>query len=169
MTDDEAFERFVREHTTTLYRTAFLLTGNRHEAEDLLQDTLARLYPKWAAVTAATTPVAYVRRSLANRFVSDKRTPRARHEFSFELPDEWDGADLSETVAVSRTVWQLLAALPAKQRAALVMRYFHDLPEGDVAEALGCRPASVRSLVSRGIAAMRAAYLAEPLTAEGGR
>lgn len=169
MSDDEAFERFVREHTATLYRTAFLLTGNRHEAEDLLQDTLARLYPKWTTVTAATTPVAYVRRSLANRFVSDKRTPRARQEVAWELPDEWDGADLGEAVAVSRTVWQLLATLPERQRAALVMRYFHDLPEGDVAEALGCRPASVRSLVSRGIAAMRVAYLAEPLTAEGGR
>ncbi len=169
MTDDDAFERFVREHTATLYRTAFLLTGNRHEAEDLLQDTLARLYPKWGVVTAAEVPVAYVRRCLANRFVSLKRAPHARQEFTQELPEEWDGVDLGESVAVSRTVWQLLATLPEKQRAALVMRYFHDLPEGDVAEALGCRPASVRSLVSRGIAAMRVAYLGDSLTMEGGR
>jgi RNA polymerase sigma-70 factor (sigma-E family) len=166
MGDDAAFERFVREHTAALYRTAFLLTGSRHEAEELLQDTLSRLYPKWAQVAAADAPVAYVRRSLANRFVSTKRSPAARTESMWELPDTWDGTDVSETVATSRTIWQLLGDLPDKQRAAVVLRYFHDLSDADVADTLGCRPVSVRSLVSRGIAAMRSAYLS-PGTAEG--
>ncbi len=169
MTDDEAFERFVRDRTATLFQTAFLLTGNRYEAEELLQDTLVRLYPKWAKVRAAAEPVAYVRRSVANRYVSTRRSPAARTASRWELPDGWDGADLAETVAVSATVWQLLALLPDRQRAALVLRYFHDLPEADVADALGCRPSSVRSLVSRGIAAMRTSYSARPSTAEGSR
>ena len=169
MSDDLAFERFVREQTPTLFRTAFLLTGNRHEAEELLQDTLARLYPKWAAVAAAEKPVAYVQRCVANRYMSVRRSPAGRAESRWELPDGWDGADLGEAVAMSRTVWQLLATLPQKQRAALVMRYFYGLPEAEVAAALSCRPASVRSLVSRGIAAMRTAYFAEPATAEGSR
>ena len=169
MGDDLAFERFVVEHTPTLFSTAFLLTGDRYRAEELLQDTLARLYPRWESVSSAETPVAYVRRCLANRHISMRRSPESRSESSWELPDGWDGTDLSETVATSRTVWQLLGTLPQKQRAALVLRYFNDLPEREVAEALGCRPASVRSLVSRGIAAMRTAYSTAPLTAEGSR
>ncbi len=70
MRDDDAFERFVREHTATLHRTAFLLTGNRYLAEELLQETLSRLYPKWQQVMDADAALAYVRRSLVNRFVS---------------------------------------------------------------------------------------------------
>lgn len=167
--DEDAFERFVREHTATLFQTSFLLTGNRYDAEELLQDTLARLYPKWGAVLAAESPVAYVRRCLANRYVSIKRGPRSRHQSVWELPDRWDGTDLAERVVVSRTVWQLLGTLPDRQRAALVLRYFRDLSEADIADALGCRPSSVRSLVSRGLAAMRTSYFAEPKTAEGGR
>jgi RNA polymerase sigma-70 factor (sigma-E family) len=169
MTGDLAFERFVREHTPTLYRTAYLLTGNRYEAEELLQDTLTLLYPKWDRVMAADKPIAYVQRCVGNRAVSRRRVPATRAESRWELPDGWDGSDLGEKVAVSRTVWQLLGTLPTKQRAALVLRYFYDLPEGDVAEALGCRPTSVRSLVSRGIAAMRTAYFATATAAEGSR
>jgi RNA polymerase sigma-70 factor (sigma-E family) len=169
MTDDPAFERFVHEHTTALYRTAFLLTGSRHAAEELVQDTLVHLYPKWRHVTAADNPVAYVQRSMANRYISSRRTRAAATESRWELPERWDGTDLSEAVAVSRTVWQLLGALPDRQRAAVVMRYFYDVPEADVAQALGCRPVSVRSLVSRGIAAMRSSYLAAPAAAEGSR
>ncbi|HEY2272353.1 MAG TPA: SigE family RNA polymerase sigma factor [Jatrophihabitantaceae bacterium] len=169
MTADLAFERFVREHTPTLYRTAFLLTGNRYEAEELLQDTLTRLYPKWDRVMSADKPIAYVQRCVGNRAVSRRRVPDTRAESRWELPDGWDGSDLSEKVAVSRTVWQLLGTLPTKQRTALVLRYFYDLPEGDVAEALGCRPTSVRSLVSRGIAAMRTAYFSTATAAEGSR
>ncbi len=169
MSDDTAFERFVREHTAALFRAAFLLTGNRFEAEELLQDTLSRLYPKWHQVMAADKPVAYVQRSLANRAVSRSRAPAARAESRWELPERWDGSDLSERVAVSRTIWELLGTLPYKQRAALVMRYFYDLPEDDVAAALSCRPATVRSLVSRGVAAMRAAYFSAPAAAEGSR
>jgi RNA polymerase sigma-70 factor (sigma-E family) len=169
MSDDAGFERFVREQTPTLYRAAFLLTGNKFEAEELLQDTLARLYPKWDRVMAADKPIAYVQRSLANRAVSRSRAPAARAESRWELPERWDGSDLSERVAVSRTVWELLGTLPHKQRAALVMRYFYDLPEDDVAAALDCRPATVRSLAGRGVAAMRAAYFAAPEAAEGSR
>lgn len=169
MTGERTFERFVREHTDTLYRTAFLLAGNRHDAEDLLQDTLVRLYPKWDRVTAADKPIAYVQRSLANRAVSRFRSPERRAESRWELPERWDASDVAENVAVSRTVWQLLGTLSARQRAALVLRYFHDLPEPEVATALGCRPATVRSLVSRGVAAMRTAYFCTDASSEGSR
>jgi RNA polymerase sigma-70 factor (sigma-E family) len=155
---DEGFERFVRTHGGSLFRTARLLTGNAAEAEELLQDTLTHLYPKWSSVERSDVPVAYVRRALTNRFVSQRRSPASRHISQWELPDGWDGRDLSETVAVRRTIWQLLGTLPEKQRAAVVLRYFHDLPDAEAAQALGCREATVRSLVSRGIAALRGAY-----------
>jgi DNA-directed RNA polymerase specialized sigma24 family protein len=129
MSDDHGFERFVREQTPTLYRTALLLTGNRYDAEELLQDTLARLYPKWGRVMAADKPIAYVQRCVGNRAVSRRRAPEARAESRWEMPDGWDGSDVGETVAVSRTVWHLLGTLPTKQRAALVLRYLYDLPE----------------------------------------
>jgi RNA polymerase sigma-70 factor (sigma-E family) len=169
VTSEGGFERFVHTHTSTLYRTAFLLSGNRHAAEELVQDTLVHLYPKWRHVESADKPIAYVQRAMANRYVGARRRRDADTESRWELPDHWDGADLGETVAVSRTVWELLGRLPHKQRAAIVMRYFYDIPERDVAAALDCRPASVRSLVSRGIATMRATYFAQPATAEGTR
>ena len=70
MTSDESFTAFVATHSTALYRTAYLLTGNAGRAEDLVQETLTRLYPRWDRVIAADSPIAYVRRSLANGFVT---------------------------------------------------------------------------------------------------
>lgn len=155
MNDDGEFAAFVGTHSRALFGTAFLLTGNRDDAEELLQDTLARLYPKWSSVAAADSPVAYVRRSLANRFVSGTRSPAQRLRATWEIPDEPSDVDIARTVTDRRLLWQLLGELPERQRAALVLRYFHDLPDADIARALGCREVSVRSLVSRGVAAMR--------------
>ena len=155
MGDEGGFAAFVGLHSRSLFGTAYLLTGNRDDAEELLQDTLARLYPKWHAVRAADSPVAYVRRSLANRFVSATRSPSYRLRVTWELPDGPSDVDIASAVTDRRMLWQLLGELPERQRAALVLRYFHDLPDADIAQALNCREATVRSLVSRGVAAMR--------------
>ena len=77
-------------------------------------------------------PVAYVRRALTNRFVSQRRSPAVRHASQSELPDAWDGRDLSEAVAVRRTIWQLLGTLPEKQRAAVVGYLATATAEGSV-------------------------------------
>lgn len=168
MADDAAFESFVREHSASLIRTAVLVTGNRHAGEELIQDTLTMLYPRWERVVAADAPVAYVRRSAMNRFISQRRKPGARDVAVWELPDGWDGTDLGESIAVRRTIWQLLGTLPERQRAAIVLRHFHDLPETEIAEVLGCRPASVRSLISRGMGSMRTAYIGSDVAARTG-
>jgi RNA polymerase sigma-70 factor (sigma-E family) len=149
------FDAFVRQHTAALLRTAFLLTGNHHAAEELLQDTFVHLYPQWSRVHSADSPVAYVRRTLTNRFVSSRRTRASRDLAVWELPDGWDGEDLAESIATRRATWQLLARLPDRQRAAVVLRYVNDLPDDEIAAILGCRPATVRSLLSRGLAALR--------------
>lgn len=168
MESDSAFESFVRGNSTTLLRTGVLLTGSMPAGEELLQDTLTLLYPHWDRVVAADVPLAYVRRSMTNRFISQRRMPGSRDLAVWALPDAWDGRDLGEASAARVTVWQLLGELPPRQRAAIVLRHFHDLPEADIAIALACRPASVRSLISRGMASMRAAYLGRESEAQTG-
>lgn len=149
------FTRFVREHTADLLRTGYLLTGNGNAAEELVQDTLVRLYPKWALVAAADSPLAYVRRSLANGFVNQGRRA-SRREFAVEfLPEIADGYDPPSRFEDRDELWTMLRGLPDRQRAALVLRYFHDLPDEQIGAALGCREGTVRSLISRGLAALR--------------
>jgi RNA polymerase sigma-70 factor (sigma-E family) len=149
------FTRFVREHTADLLRTGYLLTGDGSAAEELLQDTLVRLYPKWHLVEAAEVPLAYVRRSLANGFVNHTRRA-ARREFAVEfLPEGIDGADRPSQLDDRDEIWTMLRTLPERQRAALVLRYFHDLPDDEIGIALACREGTVRSLISRGLAALR--------------
>lgn len=149
------FTRFVREHTADLLRTGYLLTGDGSAAEELVQDTLVRLYPKWHLVEAAEVPLAYVRRSLANGFVNHTRRA-SRREFAVEyLPEGIDDVDGAGRFDDRDELWTLLRTLPERQRTALVLRYFHDLPDDDIAAALGCREGTVRSLISRGLAALR--------------
>jgi RNA polymerase sigma-70 factor (sigma-E family) len=151
------FAEFVRTNTAALLRTGYLLTGNAGAAEELVQDTLVRLYAKWNKVQAAEQPLAYVRRSLTNAYINQQRRS-AGHELRFDLlPDRADERDAVATVADRDELWPLLELLPARQRAALVLRYFHDLPDDQIAAALECRDGTVRSLISRGLATMRQA------------
>jgi RNA polymerase sigma-70 factor (sigma-E family) len=167
MASDEAFAAFMRANSASLFRTAFLLTGARASAEDLLQETLTRLYPKWDVVSRADSPIAYVRRSLTNAFISSGRRKQIGTLSRWERPDGWDRAgdeDPEDEVANRELVWQLLGALPRRQRAAVVMRYFHGMPDDEIASNLGCRAVTVRSLVSRAVAGMRAGSGAQPDT-----
>jgi RNA polymerase sigma-70 factor (sigma-E family) len=157
--DAAAFAAFVRANSRSLYGTAYLLTGNRDAAEELLQDTLVRLHPKWARVVAAESPLAYVRRALINGFVSRRRRAASREVPLRDLPDLPDAADVAEAVSTRRALITLLAGLPTRQRAALVMRYLYDLPDTEIAAALGCRVATVRSIVSRGITTLHEQHL----------
>jgi RNA polymerase sigma-70 factor (sigma-E family) len=151
------FSEFVRANTAALLRTGYLLTGNAGAAEELVQDTLVRLYPKWHRVQAAELPLAYVRRSLANAYINDRRRP-VNHDLRFDvLPERADEHDATSFIADRDELWPLLHALPARQRAALVLRYFHDLSDDQIAAALDCRNGTVRSLISRGLATMREA------------
>ena len=154
---DENFGAFVRAHSRSLYGTAYLLTGGGHAAEELLQDTLAHLYPKWDRATAADSHVAYVRRALTNRFVSGTRRPMSRVIPAWPLPGSVAVGDVAEAITDKRWVWLLLGDLPERQRAALVLRYFHDLDDAEIATALDCRVGTVRSLISRGLASLRLA------------
>jgi RNA polymerase sigma-70 factor (sigma-E family) len=152
---ERGFAGFVRSNTGALLRTAYLLTGDSSAAEELVQDTLVRLYPKWDKVEAADVQIAYVRRSLTNTFLNSKRRPSSRELVLDILPERGDPRDATDQFADRDEIWTLLRTLPDRQRAALVMRFFHDLPDSEIADALECRIGTVRSLISRGLTSMR--------------
>jgi RNA polymerase sigma-70 factor (sigma-E family) len=149
------FAGFVREHTPALLRTAYLLTGNALAAEELVQDTMARLYPKWERVEAADVPIAYVRRSMANGYVNQRRRASRREYAYADVPETIDVRDVYAQLSDRDEIWAGLNTLPERQRAALVLRYFEDLPDDEIARTLDARVGTVRSLISRGLATLR--------------
>ena len=162
------FEQFVRTHASSLMRTAFLLAGDQHAAEDLVQSTLTHLYPRWDQVTSADSQIAYVRRSLVNRFLGERRRASARDLVVSEVPDRPDHRDMADMVAASDEMQTLLNMLPARQRTAVVLRYYHDAPDEQIAQLLGCREATVRSLLHRALRTLRDGHTTEPMTGTEG-
>lgn len=162
MSEADLFADFVRANAGALARTAYLLTGNHAGAEDLVQDTLVRLFRYRSALLAAEAPLAYARRALTNQFLNDRRKRSSSELILERVPDRAPVPDFSGEVAERERMWALLDVLVPKQRAAIVLRYYHDLSDADIGAALGCRPGTVRSLISRGLAALRVS------TPEGG-
>ena len=156
MRAEVGFAGFVREHTPALLRTAYLLTGNAQSAEELVQDTLVRLYPKWDRVAAADVPLAYVRRSLTNGYINYQRRAARREYPHDDVPERVDPHDAVMQLADRDQIWNGLRFLPERQRAALVLRFFEDMTDDEAAIALDCRVGTVRSLISRGLATLRA-------------
>lgn len=155
--EDVAFAEFVRNGMPALSRTAYLLTGNRAAAEDLVQETLVRLFRRRDWLLGADVPIAYARRSLTNQFVNDRRRASSREIVLADLPESGQSQpDSAGEMAERDAMWRLLATLPDRQRAAIVLRFYDDLSDEDIAAALGARLGTVRSLISRGLAALRA-------------
>jgi RNA polymerase sigma-70 factor (sigma-E family) len=153
--EDERFAEFVRTSAPQLARTAYLLTGNRASAEDLVQDALLRLYRRRSWLLGAQAPVAYARRTLTNLYINDRRRRASTEFITDEVPERATESDISGIIAERDALWARLGSLPAKQRAAIVLRYYHDLSDSDIGAALECREGTVRSLISRGLAALR--------------
>ena len=141
--DAPGFAEFVAARSRSLLRTAYLLTGDHQRAEDLVQSTLTKVYLRWERVSQMDQPAAYARRILVNQ-ASSRRWWRASRELTLTVPDlPTDGYD--DRVATSRTVWNAVLALPPRQRAVIVLRYYEDLSELDIAEILGMAPGTVKS------------------------
>lgn len=155
MAEAASFEEFVRTHATGLLRSATLMATSRDRGEELLQDTLAHLYPQWERVARADAPLAYVRRAMVNRLISSTRQARRREIPLAYLPEQAHAADPVKALIDRHAIFELLSHLPERQRAALVLRYFNDLPDEQIAGILGCREVTVRSLISRGLAELR--------------
>jgi RNA polymerase sigma-70 factor (sigma-E family) len=151
---DDSFRDFVVARGPDLTRMAALLCQDRAEAEDLVQDTLASAYASWRRIEAATSPEAYVRRMLVNRHVSWWRRHRGRVEPRADVPDTVT-PDPTDAAATTDAVRRMLRELPPKQRAAVVLRYYADYPDAQIAETLGCTEPTVRSQISRALATLR--------------
>lgn len=150
------FATFVHTHSSALFRTALVLTRDRSAAEDLVQETFARLYPVWPRVAQAEVPLAYVRRTLVNTFLNGKRSSRGREVLLAEAPDRVGDPDPAIHVSDQDLVRQLLDRLAPRPRAVLVLRYLNDLSDAEIAADLGCRQATVRSIASRALSMLRA-------------
>jgi RNA polymerase sigma-70 factor (sigma-E family) len=140
-----------------LTRTAYLLTGDVHEAEDLVQSTLVRVYPHWRRVRADTAEH-YVRRALVNTNRSRFRRRRVVHLLVPVLPDTHpvreDGMGVGGR-AEHDSLARVLGQLPERQRAVVVLRYCEDLSAEEVADILGCSVGTVKSQASRALAKLR--------------
>jgi RNA polymerase sigma-70 factor (sigma-E family) len=152
---DDDFVEFVRRRGDHHLRTAVLLTGDWHAAEDLVQAGLSKLYRVWGRLDTTSEPDAYLRRILVNTYRSWWRARWRREVPRAELPDPAAGGDLGEAGAAAEDVRRALGRLSARQRTALVLRYFEDLPETEVASLMGCSVGTVKTHTHRGLQAMR--------------
>ncbi|GAA0398667.1 RNA polymerase sigma-E factor [Acrocarpospora corrugata] len=165
---DADFVDFVRRRGDHHLRTAVLLTGDWHAAEDLVQSSLAKLYGVWHRLDTGSEPDAYLRRIMVNTQRSWWRARWRREIPRAELPDLPVSGDLGEARAVAEDVRNALAKIPARQRTALVLRYFVDLSEAEAAELMGCSVGSVKTHTHRGLRAMRQLMLLVNRTEEEG-
>ena len=164
---DASFDEFVRAHAGGLLRTACLITWDDAEAEDLVQECLLRVCRRWRRVKGMEKPVAYARRILINLALAggDRRDRRRREldgpGFDEELSIAGNArvdltAALAQDALVERSVLiDALGHVSAQQRTVLVLRYFEDLSEAQVADLLGCSTGTVKSSASRGTRRLR--------------
>jgi RNA polymerase sigma-70 factor (sigma-E family) len=150
------FDRFVNRETDGLVRTAYLITWDLHAAEDLVQETLIKVAKRWPKVRRMDRPLAYARRILVNEALDgSKRRARARAELAAAMspaPAAEPHAVEAHDFGTYDELIRALGTLPPRQRAVLVLRYFLDLPETEVAAALKCSLGTVKSTASRGLA-----------------
>ncbi|QNE20257.1 SigE family RNA polymerase sigma factor [Kribbella qitaiheensis] len=151
-----SFDEAVRANERRLLRLALMLSGGVHSAEDLVQTVLARAHRRWDRIGVLEHPEAYLRTMVVNEFLSWRRLLRNREQPLAELPEQPAGEDFSLRQAQRDAAWRLLARLPRQQRAVLVLRFYEDLPDDEIAAVLGCTASTVRSNAARGLASLRA-------------
>ena len=150
----EDFREFVVARSPALLRTAYLITGNRPDAEDLLQTSLARTYLAWGRIREREAREAYVRRVMANTSTSIWRRKRVTQVPLDSAPD-LARPDGTEARDLHDALWQALAGLPRRARAMVVLRYYEDMSEAEVAAVLQVSVGTVKSTVSRALARLR--------------
>ena len=151
----DGFDEFAAARWSTLLHVARLLTGgDRQRAEDLVQEALVKLWFAWPKI-ADQAPEAYVRTVLVRLAARSARRRWGGERPVEQLPDRAGPVDVSSAVAERSRLEAALAQLSPKQRAAVVLRYYEDLPEAQVAQALGCPVGTARSHASRGVARLR--------------
>ncbi len=163
------YDEFVENRLGGLSRYALMLTGDTHAAQDLVQETMVRAHVKWHQVVAAHSPDQYVKRMLTNVFLDWHRSSWLRRVLLRPEPAERAAPqDYAESSADRDLVWQALATLPKQQRAAVVLRYYEDRPDQEIADILGCSVGAARGYISKALATLRSRAATE-LSAGGHR
>lgn len=163
---DEAFTEYVVSRRAHLRRTAYLICGDWHVAEDLVQTALTKLYAAWPRVSRRESVEAYTRRIIVRAHIDERRRPWRR-----ETPgvDGFDRASADPIDVEGRdALVQALAALPARQRQAVVLRHWYGLSVRETADDLGCSEGTVKSHTARGMAALRSMLSTEEPSAVRG-
>ncbi|WP_327030136.1 SigE family RNA polymerase sigma factor [Micromonospora sp. NBC_01740] len=155
------YEEFADSRLAALLRYAVMLTGDPHQAQDLVQDTMVRVQLNWRRVARADSPERYVRRMLTNQYVDWRRGSWMRRVLLRAEPDDAvpAPADHAQHAVDRDQIWSWLSGLPRRQRATLVLRYYEDLPDAEIADILGCAVGTVRSSISRALATLRAEHV----------
>lgn len=160
MSADEALSQLITDSGDRLLRLAYQLTHDRAAAEDVVQEALMKLYRAWRRDVPLPEHVdAYARRAVVNEFLRRQRLRSATELISADLPELVESS--FEDVVVDRdALWRALDALPPRQRTVLVLRYYEDLPDADIAAVIGAKEGTVRSLALRALTALRSTSLA---------
>jgi RNA polymerase sigma-70 factor (sigma-E family) len=152
--DDLSFRDYVHARSRALLRTAYMLTGNRADAEDLVQAALAKTYLAWDRIEDRGAVDGYVRRAMVNTHISWWRRRRIEEFPTDEIPDQAI-ADHSVSNDMQESLRHAIDRLPQRMRAAVMLRYYEDMTEAEVAEVLGVSLGTVKSTVSRAVAKLR--------------
>jgi RNA polymerase sigma-70 factor (sigma-E family) len=160
---DGEFVEFADAVSLQLRRTAFLLCGNWHTAEDLAQTTLAKMFVSWRRISRRGAAHAYANRILVNTYLDGKRLKRSGEILTDRFPDSAEQPPALETRLV---VLAALATLPPRARAVVVLRFWEDLSVDQVADALGCSPGNVKSQTARALEKLRT-VLGQAMNDEG--
>jgi RNA polymerase sigma-70 factor (sigma-E family) len=153
--EQEAFREYVLARKATLLRTAYLLSGDWHRAEDIVSTAVVKLYTAWRKVTAAGNQDAYVRKIVVRVWLDENRRPWRREHPASVLPEPAAAESVAEPTAYRADLRRLLDLMPARQRAVLVLRFYDDLSVEQTAAVLGCSQGAVKTLTVRALEAIR--------------
>ncbi|SHN46166.1 SigE family RNA polymerase sigma factor [Cryptosporangium aurantiacum] len=154
--DGESFDSYVAADGAALLRFTYVLTGDHHLAEDLVQEALVKVHRRWDRIRRVEQPGPYVRKAVLRQYLSWRR-----RRSSSEVPamdavgPEPVSRDPADALVDRDALGTLLATLPRRQRAVLFLRFYEDLDDTAIGELLGCSPATVRGHASRGLARLR--------------
>jgi RNA polymerase sigma-70 factor (sigma-E family) len=149
------FEEYVAARGAALVRFARVLTGDNHRSEDLVQDALAKAYPRWGRILRSDQPDVYMRRVIINAARSWWRRKSNREAPVEQFAEQPTDRDSEAEAAERDALWRHIVRLPERQRAVLVLRYYEDLDDLVIAEILGCSTSTVRTHAMRALAVMR--------------
>jgi RNA polymerase sigma-70 factor (sigma-E family) len=154
--DEQDFAEYFAAKRDSARRTAYMLCGDWHKADDLAQTAFVALHRRWKKIRDRAATDAYLRKTLVRASIDESRRPWRRERQTDELPEPpQDGAGLDEQVATKQDLIAALRLVPPRQRAVLVLRYFDGLDVGGAADVLGCSEGNVKSQTARGLANLR--------------